>query len=235
LKQIPPRYYNRLDEKKIFSHTAYNFPALMAVCEKLAREALAECGGRVERDSQGDDVFVIPVRPVRASKFEDLMNPGPVANSRFTPEEVAQIKAGPKVEIEQFAPGWKIDRCGRDMDPGLKDHWGGKTNVFVTHPLDSKTGCALSKTVAIPTGKTTTLRLVVGHHPKGDWMLVVRADGRELLRKPVGKDTAERGWMNVEVDLSPLAGKSAKLELANEPTGWSNEAGYWAKIAVESR
>lgn len=235
LKQIPDRYYKRLDEKKIFSHTAYNFPALVAVCEKLAREALVVCGGRIERDAQGEEVFVIPVRQVQPSPFDDLKKPGPIADTRYLPEEMAQIKAGLKFEIEEFAPGWKVDRCGRDMAPGLKDQWGGKKKVFVTHPLDRKTGCVLSKTVVIPSGKTTGLRLVVGHHPKGDWMLVVRANGKELLRKPVGKDTAERGWMTVEVDLSPLAGRSARLELVNEPTGWSNEAGYWATIAVESR
>jgi hypothetical protein len=189
----------------------------------------------VEQDAQGEEVFVIPVRPVRLSPFEDLKNPGPIAGTRYLPEEMDQVKAGLKFEIEEFAPGWKIDRCGRDMAPGLKDKWGGKQKVFVTHPLDRKTGCVLSKTIAIPAGKTTVLRLVVGHHPKGDWVLVVRADCKELMRRPVGHQTAAGGWMNVDVDLSALAGKTAKLELVNEPTGWSNEAGYWAKIAVESR
>jgi hypothetical protein len=32
-----------------------------------------------------------------------------------------------------------------------------------------------------------------------------------------------------------LAGKSVKLELVNQPSGWSNEAGYWATIAITSR
>ncbi len=45
-----------------FSHTAYNFPKLIDVCEKLAREFLARHGGRVERDATGEEVFVIPVK-----------------------------------------------------------------------------------------------------------------------------------------------------------------------------
>jgi hypothetical protein len=40
--------------------------------------------------------------------------------------------------------------------------------------------------------------------------------------------------MDVQVDLSDPAGKTVNLELVNQPNGWSWEAAYWAKIAVES-
>ncbi len=59
--KLPERFSKELDEKKIFSHTAYNFPALVAVCEKLARQILARSGGRVEKAAGGQEVFVIPV------------------------------------------------------------------------------------------------------------------------------------------------------------------------------
>jgi hypothetical protein len=235
MSRLPQRYYKRLNEKAIFSHTAYSFPGLINVCEKLARQALAKAGGRVERNAQGEEVFVIPVGTPRPSPFEDLKHPGPIAGSRYAPAEMAQIKAGLKYDLEEFAPGWTLANCGRDMDPGLKNRWGGKSKVFVTHPLDRKTGCTLSRTVAIPTGKHTTLRLLVGHHPQGDWLLLVRANGQEVLRQPIGKDTAEKCWAKAAVDLTPLAGKSVKLELVNQPTGWRNEAAYWASIAIESR
>jgi len=235
VSRLPNRYYKQLNEKAIFSHTAYSFPGLIDVCEKLARQALAKAGGRVERNAQGEEVFVIPVCTPRPSPFEDLKHPGPIAGSRFTPEEMDQIKAGLKYDVQEFAPGWKLANCGRDMEPGLKNHWGGKPKVLATHPLDRNTGCILSRTVEIPAGKHTTLRLVVGHHPKGDWLLIVRVNGQDMLRQPVGKETAQKLWAKAEVDLTPLAGKSAKLELVNQPTGWRNEAAYWASIAIESR
>lgn len=233
--RLPKRFTEKLDETKIFSHTAYNFPRLLDVCEKLARQALAQAGGRIERQADGGEVFCIPVEAPRPSPLELSWAPGPIANARFTPEEMAQIKAGPKFEIAEFAPGWQLDRCGNDMDPGLKDHVGKRTKVFVTHPLNQTTGCVLFKKLEIPAGKQTTLALSVGHHPKGDWLLVVRADGQELLRRPIGPKTARDGWLDLKVDLTPLAGRSVRLELVNEPTGWSNEAGYWSQIAVESR
>jgi hypothetical protein len=91
LQKLPARYYRKLDETKVFSYTAYNFPGLMAVSEKLARQALVRSGGRIEQ-SRGGDVFVIPVRPPAPSKFEDIKNPGPIANSVFTEAERALIK-----------------------------------------------------------------------------------------------------------------------------------------------
>ena len=239
LEKISDRYYRKLDETRVFSHTAYNFPALLAVCEKLARQALVKEGGRVEKDAQGAEAFVIPVKTPVPSKFEDLLKPGPIAGSRFTEAERAQITAPSsdkllKDAVEKFAPGWQIARCGTDMDPGLRAEERGKKNVLVTHPLDAQTGCVLSKSVAIHAGKTTNLRLAVGHHPQGDWDLIVRADGKPLLRQPIDKTTAPGGWTEVVVNLSPLAGQTVKLELVNQPTGWAWEAGYWASIQIES-
>ncbi len=232
--KLPDRFTKELDEKAVFSHTAYNFPALIGVCEKLARQALEQAGGRIEKDDAGNEIFVIPVLAPKPSPLELSWDPGPIAGSRFTEEEMAKINAGPKQDFAKFAPGWKMANCGTEMDPGLRGDLRGKKNVFVTHPLNRETGCALSKTVEVPADKKTVLRLTVGHHEQGDWTLIVRADGKELLKKSVGKDTATGGWMDADVDLSEFAGKSVKLELVNQPSGWAFEAAYWARIAVES-
>jgi hypothetical protein len=107
--------------------------------------------------------------------------------------------------------------------------------VLVTHPLDRRTGCQLFRQVKIPAGKKTTLHLTVGHHPEGDWDLIVAVDGRQIARKSVSKETAPDGWMQTEVDLSDFAGKEVKLELINQPTDWKYEAGYWLEISLESQ
>jgi hypothetical protein len=181
------------------------------------------------------------MRAPQPSKLELSWAPGPIANSRYTPAEMAQIKVGNVpvqmlTAVEMFAPGWQITNCGTDMDPGLRAEWGGKKNVLVTHPLDEQTGCVLSKKIKVPAGKKATLRLVVGHDPQGDFDLIVRADGKELLRKPLSKaTTTDDPWLVQEVDLSGFAGKKApQIELINQPSGWSFEAAYWAEIAVVS-
>lgn len=238
--KLPERFTKELSMERIFSHTAYSFPGLLAVSEKLTRQAITRYGGRVEKDASGAEVFVVPIRAAKRSPMELSWGPGPVANSRFSPEEMARITEAPMPDhmpaaLGKFAPGWTIRNCGDEMNPGLRAEWGGRKQVLVTHPLDKGTGCVLSKTVRIPTGKTTRLRIVVGHDPRGDFDLVVRANDRQLLRQPVDKATANP-WLEREVDLSALAGDEAvKLELVNQPTGWSFEAAYWAEIAVQSQ
>jgi len=237
-EKLPDKFKSALNPEGKFSHTPYNFPMLIEVCEKLVRESVVKAGGRIEKDAVGQEVFVIPVSKPRPTRFEQCWQPGPIAKSRFTKQEMARITAMAGKDLSEavskFAPGWKVAKCGEDMDPGLRAEWAGKKNVLMTHPLDRNTGCVLSKRVKIPDGKKTTLHLVVGHHPEGDWTLLVKADGKELLRKSVGKETAENGWMQTDVELSDYAGKEINLELVNQPSDWVWEAGYWAKIELIS-
>ena len=79
------------------------------------------------------------------------------------------------------------------------------------------------------------MHLNVGHHPKGDWRWIIAADGKEIVAKAIDKETAPDGWTHVEADLSDFAGKKVKLELINQPTGWTFEAGYWAQIELTSQ
>ncbi|MCS7305596.1 MAG: ADP-ribosylglycohydrolase family protein [Thermoguttaceae bacterium] len=231
-----PEQYKALDETRQFLHTPYTFPALMEVCEKLAWQILQREGGRIERDSTGQEVFVIPVKEPVPSKLVRSWEPEPIAGSRFTPEEMEKIEFTlEKVFNRDFAPGWQIRNCGEEMDPGLHESWGGKKNVFVTHPLDRQTACTVWRKVSLPAGKKTLLRLTVGHHPQGDWLLVVKVDGRIILEKTIGPQTATQGWATIEVDLSAYAGKEVLVELLNQPTGWAWEAAYWAEIALESK
>ena len=236
--KLPDKFKSALNPEGKFSHTPYNFPTLVEVSEKLAHQAVVRSGGRVEKNAEGREVFVIPLAAAKPGKLEQCWEPGPIANSRFTQEETALITVttGKNISeaVAKFAPGWKVARCGPDMEPGLYAEMQGKKNVLVTHPLDHNTGCVLSNKIKIPDGKKTTLRLVIGHHPQGDWTLLVKADGKELLKTPVDKETAKDGWMETEVDLSEYAGKEVNLELVNQPTGWVFEAGYWAEIKLVS-
>jgi hypothetical protein len=95
MKKLPAQYKSGIDEKGIFSHTAYCFPKLFAATEKVAREAVVAAGGRIERDDSGQEVLVIPVRSPQPSCFEQVWEPGPIANSKFTAEEMARITTQP--------------------------------------------------------------------------------------------------------------------------------------------
>lgn len=238
--KLPDEYRRLLDEKTKFSYTSYNVPGLVNVCETLARKQVVSQGGRIETDKDGKEIFVIPVKAAKPGKLELSWAPGAIANSRFRDAEMAKITVMGASEVAKkgmavFAPGWKISQCGPDMNPGLRAQERGKANVMLTHPLDPATPCVLSKSVKVPAGKMTFLKLIVANHPGGDWELIVKADERELLKKAVSKETTNDGWIDVTVDLTPFAGKTVKLSLLNQPTEWYCEAGYWARIAIESR
>lgn len=240
--RVPDTFKEKLDESKSWIYTSYNFPKLIAACEKVAREAVVKAGGRIEKDADGEEVFVLPTEKPRPGRPEQCWEPGPIAGSTFTLEEMARIRPpqeppreSSRVDISaavsKFAPGWMAKDCGSDMSPGIRDELG-KKNVLVTHPLSEALPCVLGRRVDIPPDKKTTLRLVVGHHPEGDWLLIVTAD-RELVRKVIGKQTAPDGWTSIDVDLSSYAGRVITLQLINAANGWSYEAGYWAKIEIE--
>ncbi|HNS21117.1 MAG TPA: ADP-ribosylglycohydrolase family protein [Sedimentisphaerales bacterium] len=237
-ESLPEKFKLALDPTGKFSHTPYNFPTLIEVCEKLVRQAVVNCGGKIATDTQGAECFVIPRQKPNPTPLEQCWEPGPIASSRYTEEEMAQITAESGVDlskaITEFAPGWKIAKCGEDMEPGLRDEVRGRKNVLVTHPLSRTVGCVLTRTVTLPPDKKSSLKLVVGHDARGDWDLIVRADGEQLLRKTIGPDTTTMGWAELSVSLSQFAGKSVKLELVNEPTDWRFEAAFWSKIAVVS-
>lgn len=243
--RVPPRLLGRLDLAARFSHTGYDLPKVYAVCEQLARAAVQRAGGGVERGADGAETFVIPMQAPRPGPCESCWEPRPVANARFSDEERARIRAPAErvprcapvdlsSAVNGFAPGWRVRDCGSDMSPGIVADWRGRETVLVTHPLSATNACVLFRQVSVPVDRTTTLRALVSHYPAGDWLLVVRADGKELHRQVVGKETAPDGWLTVNVDLTPLAGQTVALEVLNQPNGWSWEAGYWGKLAVEN-
>ena len=233
--KMGPEYVSELDPEGVFSHTAYNFPALVEVCEKLARQAVVKYGGRIEKTAEGD-VFVIPVAKARPSKLEQCWEPGPAAGSVFTEDEQDQIKAlsaakQQQADLQKVAPGWKMTNCGPDMDPGLRGEYLGRKTVFLTHPLNQEVGCSLSRTVQVPAQGKTSLRLLVASDKRGDFLLIVKADGKQVLEQTIDPKSE---WASIEVDLTPYAGKTIPVEIVNQPNGWSWEAAYWAKVAIET-
>jgi len=76
---LPGRFTAELNQDTLFSHTAYNFAGVVEVCEQLARQVVARSAGKIAKDANGDDVFVIPVRAPKSSPLEQSWAPGPPA------------------------------------------------------------------------------------------------------------------------------------------------------------
>ncbi len=91
-KNLPDKFTSALNPEGKFSHTAYNFPLLVEVSKKLVRQAVTRAGGRIEKNAEGQEVFVIPIQKPKPSKLEQCWEAGPPANSKFSEAEMAQIK-----------------------------------------------------------------------------------------------------------------------------------------------
>jgi len=119
---IPERFTSALDPKGKFSHTPYNFDSLVAVCKKLTSQAVVKAGGRIEKDASGNKVFVIPSKKATPPKLEQCWEPGPIANSRYTPEErdkmdldvkLTECKNGPDDVIYRYNIDFQEDEFMR--------------------------------------------------------------------------------------------------------------------------
>ena len=94
LSKVPARFTEKLNMDAKYSYSDYTVPKVFEVSEKLARQAVVRAGGKIEKNEKGEEVFVIPVEEPRPPKLEQVTAPGPIANSKFTPEEMAKIEAG---------------------------------------------------------------------------------------------------------------------------------------------
>ncbi len=228
LDRLPAGWRAALERSRRFSHSAYTFDRLLDVCERLARQAVVRHGGRIETGAEGD-VFVIRRRNPNPSPLLRSWDPDPPLGVTFSVEELDRM---PYAAIQNPIRGWAIRDCGTDMEPGFRREWGGRRGVWVTHPRNRTAGCTLVREVTVP---EVGARLVieVGHHPKGDFELLVRVSGEEVVRTVVGDTTAIDGWLRRSVDLGRWAGRRVPIEVVNNPNNGANEAAYWHSLRIE--
>lgn len=157
--------------------------------------------------------------------------PAPGARvARPAAEGAALTPANLPVDVEKFAPGWKVkDWGGPGMKPGLRKEWAGRQNVLLTHPRSRDVPCVLSRRVEVPTGRETTLCFAVNNHPEGDWTLVIRVDGIEVLKQSV----EDSKWKEFRIDLTKHAGETGNIQLDNRASDWAFEAAYWSRIELQ--
>lgn len=242
LENIPDKFTSALDRNTVFSHTEYTFDQLLAISEKLARDAIVRAGGSIDTGAGGKEYFTIPKQTPKPSALEQCWNPGPIADSRYSdaemaekirPTELSNGRPDMNALMADFAPGWQVRDCGLEMDPGIRATYRGRERVLVTHPDDGATPAVIWREGTIPVNSHGKLRLTVSHHDGGDWQLIVKLNGNEVVNVPVSKDTVNAdGWLTEEIDLAPYAGQTVKAELLNQPTGWFCEAAYWGEISL---
>ncbi len=90
--RIPSRFTEKIDLARKFSFSDYTLPKVYEVSESLARQSVMRAGGRIEKDANGEEVFLIPARAAQPGAYEKGYEPGPVADAKFTPAEMTRIQ-----------------------------------------------------------------------------------------------------------------------------------------------
>jgi putative heme-binding domain-containing protein len=131
--------------------------------------------------------------------------------------------------LVETAPGFVTQKVGERGLGFLRSH-GNRERVLRTHPVDKDTPCELIRTVQVPSEGKPRLKLEVAHDRAGDWRLVILGNGEKLHDQIIGPETAQGGWVDLEIDLQQFAGQSVTLVLQNAANNWSNEFGYWRNV-----
>ncbi len=92
MDKIPQRFISELDKNTKFSFTDYTFPELVDVCEDMAVQLVTHAGGRIEYDSNGNEIFVVPVQEPKPSKLEQSWSAGEPEELTYSNAEMRQIK-----------------------------------------------------------------------------------------------------------------------------------------------
>jgi len=213
-----------------FQFTDYDYPELVAACERVARRLIQASGGRAAvRD--GREVLIIPEQRPAAPRRAERMADFPREDLRRWAEEFEQRRRdvqAKSIPVERWCAGWRIAALGAEMEPGVRRVFG-VANALVTHPVSRREPAVLERRVALPPGRPALVLRVASFDgdQTADWLLRVLVDGQvaksETVRSP-GR------WTEVTVDLSRWAGREVRLRLENAAGGaseWSWEAGYW--------
>lgn len=92
LEKLPDKFQMGIDDTTKFSYTAYDFPSLLKVCEKLSRQAVINAGGRIERNSDGLEEYLIPKQILREKTLEQSWTAEELTeNVYLTQDELDQI------------------------------------------------------------------------------------------------------------------------------------------------
>ncbi|MCD6441829.1 MAG: ADP-ribosylglycohydrolase family protein [Candidatus Marinimicrobia bacterium] len=108
LENLPDKFKTGIDDTTKFSYTAYTFPALLNVCEKLSREAVIHAGGRIDKKSGKPAEYVIPIQVPEPTPLEQCWEAREITEDvHFSKQEMAKILR--KIRSpEEFVSVWQV-------------------------------------------------------------------------------------------------------------------------------
>jgi len=259
LKGIPEKFKSTVNLHAKFLGSDYDLAEVYRVSEKLARDVVARYGGRVERDESGRETFVVPVSEPVPDAYLPTWNAGPVAGTKYSPEEMKKIRFAAKLPVaselydkdptrhvqnalDALYPGWKAMPCGRDRQPGYVEALHFPRGVIDygyvrTHPTKYRgtepTGF-VRDVACVPEGDPR-LEVTVAVVKNRPIRVALRVNGETAREETVTwSEKDETGSRKLTFLLDRWAGKPAKLELLHLPGGTVDESVCWGHLELKS-
>lgn len=162
--------------------------------------------------------------------FLTLNRPPDEANAEFIPgARILPRRASDPSEnvtlIQQLLPDYQINGSGKDGVELIPNYHG--RPAVRTHPLSRDEPSILSAKTVVPAGDRVVLRVSAGSHDDGDWLLVVRVNGKTIRQTPITAAGNSGRWHDVDIDVSEFAGSEARIDLLNSANHWKNEHAFW--------
>ncbi len=197
-ENLPARFKSAIDLTTKFSFTDYNFPGLIQVCEKLARQAVLKSGGKCEKDKDGEEWFYIPVAKPKPGKLEQCWQPAMItADVNFSAEEMAKIKIRSRKPYE-FVRHWQV--------AGPFEKQGADYAALFDIPFPPETGkgeVAWQKARIGDTGFSAFSvqfdRIYGGENRVAYMKTRFRSDSARAVILEIGSDDGVKAWLNGEL------------------------------------
>ena len=108
LGNLPEKYKTGIDDTTKFSFTAYDFPSLLKVCEKLTRDAIVLASGKIENNPEGIETFTIPIQKTVVAPLEQCWEAKEIIGDvNFTDEDMDKIVKKIR-KPEEFVNVWHV-------------------------------------------------------------------------------------------------------------------------------
>ncbi len=246
--KLDKKYTVDLNEETKFSYTNYNFPELVKVSLKLAKQFIVRNGGKIEKDSEGKEYFLIPKTKAKPGKLEQSWDPLPYeGNTKFSPEEMSKIKFSSSKPFAPLLKKWGAESFKIYHNSALTEpkfiSWKGKDDVIKTTLQNENNPVLIRRIVIIPEGEKSHLSISVSCEDKGEWELEIIVeeliveeilDLKTIVREKINTKTITNGWKEIQHDITKYAGTEIQIQIRQTADEILKSHAYWGNIKIVS-
>jgi hypothetical protein len=137
------------------------------------------------------------------------------------------VPARVRAAAERVLPGWIVFNGQAHPRTGLVEEYQGQRDV-----LCAAAPFVIGRHLDVPATDKPRLMLRVTNEPKGQCLIAVDVNGKQVWQQPLNSATTGDGWKDWEVDLSAYKGKRIWVVARHASAEPATTTSYWNKIEL---